>query len=137
MTSKVNKLTKCQQNFIDELFKSGSDEASVCAKNNISDTLYRRWLNQKAFTDELIFRGGCARRASRILLTQYLTVAAAKLVALTGSDKEETARRACLDILSLNDTKTASDDEIPTETPALNISPQTASKLLKVLAEAD
>ena len=131
----MNKLTKRQLKFIDELFKSGGDEASACAKNNISDTVYRRWLNQKAFTDELIFRSDCAKRASKILLTQYLTVAAAKLVALTGSDKEETARRACLDILSLNDAETASDEEMPTDAPVLNISPQMASKLLKVLAE--
>ena len=133
----MNKLNKRQLDFIDELFRAGTDEASACAKNNISGALYRQWLNQKAFTDELIFRGESAKRASRILLSQYLTVAAAKLVALTGSDKEETARRACLDILSLDNGRQADDDETPAEEPQLNISPETASKLLKVLAEAD
>ena len=131
----MNKLTKRQLNFIDELFKSGGDEAAVCLSNNISAAVYRRWLNQKAFTDELVFRGESAKRASRILLTQYLTVAAAKLVALTGSDKEETARRACLDILSLNNDEVAADEEMPAEAALPKISPQTASKLLKVLAE--
>ena len=131
----MDKLTKRQLKFIDELFKSGADEASARDRNNISDTLYRQWLNQKAFTDELIFRSDCAKRASRILLSQYLTVAAAKLVALTGSDKEETARRACLDILSLNVAEAVSDDETPAEAALPNISPRTASKLLKILAE--
>ena len=133
----MNKLTKRQLKFIDELFKSGGDEASACARNNISAAVYRQWLNQKAFTDELVFRSDSAKRASKILLTQYLMVAAAKLVELTGSDKEETARRACLDILSLNNDEVAADEEMPTEAPLPKISPQTASKLLKVLAEAN
>lgn len=131
----MNKLTKHQLKFIDELFKAAGDEASICASNNISAALYRRWLNQKAFTDELIFRSDSAKRASKILLTQYLTVAAAKLVALTGSEKEETARRACLDILSLNNDEAATDEEMPVEAPLPKISPATASKLLKVLAD--
>lgn len=133
----MNKLTKRQLKFVDELFKSGGDEAAAGKSCEISPALYHKWLNTKAFTDEITRRGDSAKRASKILLAQYLTVAAAKLVALTGSEKEETARRACLDILSLNNDEAGSDDEMPTEAPLPKISPQTASKLLKVLAEAD
>ena len=133
----MSKLTPRQLKFIDELFNSGGDEAAACAKENINAAMYRRWLSQKTFTDEIAGRIESAKRASRILLTQYMTVAAAKLVALTESEKEETARRACLDILSLNNEDSAIDDETPAEEPVLQISPAIASKLLAVLAEAD
>lgn len=131
----MNKLTKRQLNFIDELFTSGGDETAAGKRCNLSPVLYHKWLSTKAFADEIARRSDLAKQASKILLSQYLTVAAAKLVALTGSDKEETARKACLDILSLNSDEAAVDEETTAESPLPKISPQTASKLLKVLAE--
>ena len=133
----MNKLTPRQLKFIDELFRTGGDEAAAGQSCNVQPGLYQKWFSTKIFTDEITRRCDCAKRASRILLTQYFTVAAAKLVALTGSEKEETARRACLDILSLNNEASEIDDETPTEESVPNISPAIASKLLAVLAEAD
>ncbi|MHC4585777.1 MAG: hypothetical protein ACYS3N_14705 [Planctomycetota bacterium] len=72
---------------------------------------------------------------------RYAPVAAAKLIQLTESDKPETARKACLDIISMpiltaNRKAQPSGEPQPADTQfPVSFNPETAGKLLAVLAE--
>jgi hypothetical protein len=72
---------------------------------------------------------------------KYAAVAAAKLVQLTESDNPETARKACLDIISLPKTETQKKEQSAKAKKgdvkeAEQLSPETASRLLAALAES-
>lgn len=135
----MRQLSKEKLRLIDDLFEFGGDEQAVIKKHNISPQTLKRWLRQDSFKNELNFRRDRARRQSSILLAKYVPLAAAKLVQLCDSEKEETARKACLDILSLgagsaDDSSISADTADSSPAPAA-ISPQTASKLLETLAD--
>ncbi|RKY23980.1 MAG: hypothetical protein DRP62_04830, partial [Planctomycetota bacterium] len=79
-------------------------------------------------------------RQSAALIARYAPLAAAKLVQLTGSEKEETARKACLDIISLptlaaKKTSQSNPDKIGKHREQMP--EQTASRLLAALAEIE
>ena len=81
-----------------------------------------------------------AHRQSAALIAKYTPHAAAKLVQLTGSEKVETARKACVDIISLPallDKRTARPNESQSDRnrPLQQMTEQTASRLLAVLAD--
>jgi hypothetical protein len=132
-------LTAKQLQAIDDLFESGGDEAAVLTKHNIKRKDWQRWQSDKDFNDAITARLESAKQQSRIILAKYLPVAAAKLVHLCGSDKEETARRACLDILTLHKGQSPQDDNsdelADAQQTAEQIDSATASKLLAALAE--
>lgn len=127
-------LSKKQRRVLDDLFESGLDEAGVLAKHNVSSGLFRRWLGDELFAGELAFRIEQLQRQSELIISRYAPVAAMKLVELTASEKEETARKACLDIISLpfaGRSQTEPDTEFA---PPPQLSPETASRLLAALA---
>jgi len=133
-------LSTRQLGVVDDLFAGQLSEKEVLSKHRLGIGTYRKWLEDELFANELAFRIESARLQGRLIIARYAPVAAAKLVQLTASDKEETARKACLDIISLPmDKKQASEpggekeDEISED----KISPKTASKLLEVLAEEE
>jgi hypothetical protein len=131
-------LTKKQLQAIDDLFESGGDEAAVLQKHNISREDWQKWQSDKDFNDAIAARLESAKIQSRIILAKYLPVAAAKLVQLCGSDKEETARRACLDVLGMRKAiaaeANADEDEETQENPE-TLDAATASKILAALAD--
>ncbi|HIJ67857.1 MAG TPA: hypothetical protein HPP87_09640 [Planctomycetes bacterium] len=135
MGSKQSKLTPRQMSVIADLFEGGLDEAGVLAKHKVSAGLYRKWLADDLFADEIKFRIESARRAGKLIIARYAPVAAAKLVGLIDSDKAETVRKACLDILDAGrQEETATFDSISDESGP-DLPPDVASKLLAVLAE--
>ena len=72
---------------------------------------------------------------SNLIVSRYAPVAAARLVELTESDKEETARKACLDVISMPTKFFEELKEKKKTRPKLNMSDETAAKVLKILAE--
>lgn len=131
-------LTKKQLEAIDDLFESGGDESAVLQKHNITRKDWQKWQSDKDFNDAIAARLESAKIQSRIILSKYLPIAAAKLVQLCGSDKEETARRACLDILGFRSKIAAEangDDDEETQGQTETLDPATASKILAALAE--
>jgi hypothetical protein len=135
MSTKKRKLTPRQSAVIEDLFEGGMDESGVLAKHKVSIRIYRRWLSDGPFADELRFRIESARRAGELIIARYSPVAAAKLVGLIDSDKDETVRRACLDILSAGrQTDAATTDSAPSNEYQPDLPPALASKLLEVLA---
>ncbi|MHC4533504.1 MAG: hypothetical protein ACYS6K_06090 [Planctomycetota bacterium] len=119
--SEAKQLTKKQLAVIEDLFVGELDEQAMLDKYKLSRKLYNQWRNDDSFA-------------------RYAPVAAAKLIQLTESDKPETARKACLDIISMpiltaNRKAQPSGEPQPADTQPVSFNPETAGKLLAVLAE--
>lgn len=134
---KRKQLRKKQLDVINDLFESGLDESAVLAKHNVSMLIYRKWLADEPFASELSFRIESAKRQSELVIAKYAHLAAVKLVQLTESEKEETARKACLDIISLPFSKkkgAVKEQSKQDEQDSEQIPQETASRLLAALA---
>jgi len=138
--SKQNKLSQRQLDVIEDLFAGELDEQAVLEKHRVNPRLYKKWQADDAFIAQFERRIAAAHRQSAAMIARYAPVAAAKLVQLTQCDKEETARKACLDIISMQTPlsapprpKAADPPDAPEQSPML--SGQTASKILALLAE--
>jgi len=142
---KAKQLTKRQLEVIKDLFNGELDEQSVLDKHKIGRTLYNKRLEDENFIEQFDRRIAEAYRQSAVLLAKYAPLAAAKLIQLTESDKAETARKACLDIIQSDpryrtqDSKTQAQNSGPESEAcgleSVSITEQTASRLLAVLAE--
>jgi hypothetical protein len=136
---KQKHLTRRQLAVIDELFAGGMDEIEVLARHNVSTRLYRAWLGDELFADELRFRIDSARRTGELIIARYAPVAAAKLVGLIDSNKAEICRRACLDIMLAARERIESGPVDPAAQNAgdnrADLPPALATKLLAVLAQ--
>lgn len=134
------KLTKKQSAVIDELFKGELSEEQICEKYAVAPVKYRKWLTDEIFVKEFSRRIEWLNLQSQALIARYSSLAAAKLVQLIDSEKDETRRKACLDVLSLTkDEKKNQNLQIHSQNSqpeaSTEISPETASKLLAALAQ--
>ena len=133
-------LSQRQLTVLDDLFNSELDEQAVLDKHKVRRSTYDRWLADKVFAERFKQYINGLKRRSELLMAQYSQLAATKLVQLTGSEKAETARKACLDIISVPKIR-ADKDEQPEKAPKESsqqveqLSDATASKLLAALAE--
>jgi hypothetical protein len=139
-------LTARQLMVLDDLFNSELDEQGVLDKHKVRRSTYERWLTDELFAERYNRYVNHIRRRSELLMAKYSCLAAAKLVELVASDKAETARRACLDIINQPRVVAARDDGRGTtgegrgtggdiQQSNVAFSPETASKLLAVMAE--
>ena len=144
MSNKKKQLSKRQLAVIDDLFAARMTESEIRQKHNLSISMLRKWLGSEKFADELACRTNAARRQSEMIIARFAPAAAAKLVALTECEKEETRRKACLDVITAacNNPASAimatsdSDADNP-DSPAIPaiLTPQLASRLLAVMTE--
>lgn len=136
------KLTKRQLAVLDDLFAADSDEQAVLKRHAVPRPLYEKWLANERFSSQIEQRIANAYCQSRVILARSAADAAKRLVELTRKGEGETARKACLDIISLDVSSGrpgASDsrpnvDEPP---PLVSLSPETASRLLAALAKGE
>ena len=134
-------LSKKQLAVLEDLFNSDLDEQAVLEKHKVRRSTYDRWLANKIFAERFKQYVNGLMRRSELLMAKYSQLAAAKLVELTASGKEETARKACLDIISLpklttNDRPEEADKaKKESDQRAEQLSAATASRLLAALAE--
>ena len=141
--ARKRQLTKRQLGVIDEIFSAELDERAILEKYKVSRNVYNKWLADERFQAEIVRRVTSVRLQSEALIARYSLLAAAKLVQLIESEKEETSRRACLDIISLPNTKAkkASKDgkvqkgDFKALEQAKALPPRTVSRLLAALAE--
>ncbi len=137
----AKRLTKRQLDVIEDLFVGQLDEQEIMDKYKLSRNLYNKWQSDDSFKEHFDKRIADAYRQSTVLIARYAPVAAAKLIQLTESDRPETARKACLDIISMplltaNREAQPSDEPKPVDTsPPVSLNPETAERLLAVLAE--
>lgn len=134
-------LTKRQLAVIEDLFAGDLEEPAVLARHNVKPALYDRWLSDERFVEAFERRLARSYRHSQVILARYASVAASKLVALTACEKEETARKACLDIIAMPEPsgrrapgKTPQTQQAPSE---VTLSPETTGRILAALAEAE
>jgi len=133
-------LSQRQLAILDDLFNSDLDEQAVLDKHKVRRSTYDRWLADKLFAERFKqYINGLTRR-SELLMAKYGCLAAAKLVELTASDKAETARKACLDIISVpkitsNIIEQSDKAKKDSDQQAQQLSDATASRLLTALAE--
>jgi hypothetical protein len=104
MTISRTEPTKRQLTVLDDLFAGELDESQILQKHNIKSSLFNRWQKDPAFITEYDARIRGLQRKSGLIIARFGSTAAAKLVELTNSEKEETARKACLDIIQLPQT---------------------------------
>jgi hypothetical protein len=125
-------LSKKQLIALDEFFESGGDESSVLEKHKIKLALWLQWHKSERFAKEFYRRIEALKLQSDILIAKYRPYAISQLLAQCKSENNETARKACVDLLNfvLQDKKPAADD---VSTPVLD--DETASKMLALLAE--
>lgn len=137
-------LTKRQLAVMEALLSGELDEQQVLDKYKVSINLYNEWRLDKDFNDEFVRRIDRVCRQAQIIIASYTTLAASKLVALTASKNEETARKACLDILSLPSGYNRKEQELDSKiqsgvmvdtSKSTELSEAMASKLLEVLAK--
>jgi hypothetical protein len=142
---KASKLSKLQHAVIEDIFGGESDEQAVLDKHGVGRSLFNKWLADAQFARQFEEQIASAYRQSEIILARYAPLAAAKLVQLTESENQETARKACLDIIGRQNRRQNTEDrrqkiedgeesaEEPEGLPEL--SEETASRLLAILAE--
>ncbi|MHC4638895.1 MAG: hypothetical protein ACYTBV_15575 [Planctomycetota bacterium] len=138
MTDK-RKLTKKQFEVINDLFQGRLEEHAVLEKHKIKRKTFNNWLCDETFKQEFDRRIEWLSRRSKAIIAKYSSLAAAKLIQLTESKSQETARKACMDIISLQLTKKQNiEDEQKTEDQnKTQLSPDTAEKILAALADIE
>ena len=148
--SNKEQLNNRQIAVLDDLFGGQLDEQAVLDKHKVTRRLYNKWQGCESFTAEYGRRMAALGRQSELIIARYASVAAANLVQLTDSENQETARKACLDIISLTPRLPAGDGlavkkaQQPVQTESIGadskmqpepLPPQIAAKLLAALAE--
>jgi len=138
--AKKKRLDKKQIAVIEELVNGKLDEHETLKKYGVRRSTFNRWLRERLFVAELDRRVGWLKFRGDLTVARCKSEAADQLSKLTASDKPETARKACLDILRLDEAADfgseqcegkCSDEEGQYE----DLSAETAGKLLAVLAE--
>jgi hypothetical protein len=133
-------LNKKQLAVIDELVVGELDERAILDKYEVGRAAFNAWLSNAAFSGELDRRIEWLTRRSELQLARSRLKAMNSLVDLTKNENGETARKACLDIITMPTIATQKPDQTgpsqsdPTQTQP-TLSQKTASKLLAVLAE--
>ena len=138
--AKAKPLNARQLAVIDDLFKGELEEQTILEKHNLRRKLLNKWLEDKVFTTRLDQRKAWEHRRSEFMLARCARVAVSNLVRLTDCKQPETARKACFDIITMCVNCTADPPTTPGDNPApspesQNFSPESASKILAVLAE--
>jgi hypothetical protein len=128
-------LNQRQLTVLDDLFNSDLDEQGVLDKHRVRRSTYEKWLTEELFAERFDRYMNSIRRRSELLLAKYSCLAAAKLVELTTSDKAETARRACLDIICQPKITSEAEKDSAAKPQAAEFSDETASRILAAMAE--
>ena len=126
---------------VDEILKGG-EGAEVLKHHRIEPEAFDKLLNDPKFALQVSNRIGLSIIRTKLLIAQYAQAATAKLISLTECEKEETARKACLDVITLATKQsdiTLQKEKVSEIVESANapITPDQASKMLAVLADDD
>ena len=130
-------LSKRQTDFLDDMVESGPGLQELLQRNALTPAQFLRWLGSERFQSRLADRARSEFMHARAILSHHAVTAVATLVALTSSEKTETARKACLDIIELARSELPSEGSPTAPEPKLvRFAPGEASDLLAELAGA-
>lgn len=128
-------LTKKQREVAKAVYEGQFSETELSERFGITVRQLHKWSQSEGFKQELALLCEAAERETRFIINRYGPIAAAKLVELLDSEKDDTARRTALDMVDrcLNTQATCSDDrDEANEGP---ISDEQARRMLLTLAE--
>lgn len=94
-------LTRLHYEIIDDLFERGLPESEVNARYGLPPGMLRKWICDPAFDQEVRSRMHATWSGVRIKLARFVPEAANKLIELAQCEKEETRRKACLDVIAM------------------------------------
>ncbi len=134
---KTEGLSRKQLAVLDDLFADEMGERRVLQKHEVTSAEYAKWLADEGFVTEFDRRKRHAVRQGELVVARYTAIAAMKLVALTASENQETARKACLDIMELSRNASQPAASRPGDQSLPPISPELASRLLAALAASN
>jgi hypothetical protein len=134
-------LGRSQLAVIDDLLH-GLSERETLRKNHISPYRYRKWRKNALFNREFADRKESLHTQRRYILISSLPQAARRLAELINCEKDEVARKACLDIINFQradaeQEKAEEAERAKCESHQPKISPEKASRMLAILAEPD
>ena len=127
-------LTKRQLKLID-ILTTGVEISEAMATCRISERILRKWTSSEAFNAELTYRQQLAEAQSKLLIGRFVPLAASQLINLLKSEKEETVRKTCLDILQLVSRPNKAQVQTAPKPPKITFSAEMAEKMLKLFAE--
>jgi hypothetical protein len=134
----MRKLKKRQMAVINEIFEGNLDEQGILEKYKVSRAIFNKWQSDPVFIEELERRIQLAYRRSMALISKYAALAAVKLIELTNSENQETARKACVDIVSIpakeKGQSNAKEEKDTANRAVKKVDSAMASKLLAALA---
>ena len=130
-----------QRAVIDDMLRNGLTEHDALEKHGITPIHHRRWLKGGLYMQEINAAIDAATRQRKFTIAHCLPDAAEKLAELIGTEKGETARKACLDIIALQNAdadrqppQENNDDQIRSK---YNLTEEKAAKIWAVLAQKD
>ena len=129
-------LSKKQRGVLDDLFSGKFSTQEVLEKWKVTRRLYGRWHEQPFFAAEYNRLINLTNRESELILACCTANVASRLVNLADSEKAETARKACMDIITHPDRKAKLEPKNPP--PAKepkSLPPEVASRLLTFLTD--
>ena len=127
-------LTKKQKQVARAVFEGIEDEEKLAERFEMGIIQMSHLLANKYFQAELDRLCNQSSRQARCTIARYGPVAAMKLAVLLGSEKDDTARRAALDLIDRSDKQPEDrSEELEQKEPA--ISDDQAREMLKILAE--
>lgn len=126
-------LNRRQRKLIEELFESSKSEEALFKQIGIRPGTLADWLREPEFAGAIEERIDRSNLSSRLLIARAKPVAAKTLISLMHSDKEETARKACLDVMGFEDAKAPAKRE--QKDAAIEIEAEKAERILRILAE--
>jgi hypothetical protein len=130
-------LSKKQRGVLVDLFSGQFTVQEVLEKRKVTRRTYYRWHAQQYFAAEFKRLLNLARTEHQLVFARYASDIATKLVSLTTAEKEETARRACMDVIANHLRKAKSIDDAkdkPLDAQLPELPPDVASRLLAALA---
>ena len=135
---KTKRLSRKQLAFTEDLYSGIFNEQQLLDKHKLGRRLYHKWLDDRQINEELDRRITGSYRQGIFVLARNACEVAETLVKLTKCGKEETARKACLDIITMNRSTALAAHEVASDHKAKEpapISPQATSRILAILAE--
>jgi|WetSurMetagenome_2_1015567.scaffolds.fasta_scaffold811962_1 hypothetical protein len=142
--AKEKRLSKKQLSVIEDLFVGQLDEQAILDKHKVSKAVFIKWQMDHRFVEEFNRRIAALNRQGELIIARYAPLAAAKLVGFTESQSQETARKACIDIIEFPkpSVKKADEPAVPSGASKNDngvaqkeLPPETASRLLAALAD--
>jgi hypothetical protein len=131
-------LTKKQKSVLEDLFSNRLDLQEVLEKWKVKRQTYYKWHAQEYFAAQFNLRLNLAQREPEVIFARYASNVAERLVGLTVSEKAETARKACMDVITHPDRKAKKQSEsktLPVEEPPGPLPQEVASRLFAALAD--